>query len=193
MIRHAGEFLRYLRNFKYERTEDGLYFPAAKAIARGEYVHDVNGLDVQVDHNLLVDQGLIKMLAVMFGPDAKISSWYIALFSGSVSPANNWTAANFASTASEITSTTEGYTETTRQVFTPGTAAADSIDNTASRAAFTIATASQLNVTGAALLSSNVRGDTAGVLASATKFASTRVLNNTDVFNCGYRVTLSST
>jgi hypothetical protein len=192
MVRHAGEFLRYLRNFKYERTEDGLYFPAARAFARGEYVHDVNGQDERVDHNLLVDQGLIKMLGVMFYTDAKINNWYIALFNGSVSPANNWTAANFASTASEITSTTEGYTETTRQAFTPAAPSADAIDNTAARAAFTIATASQLNVTGAALLSSNVRGDTSGTLASATKFSSTRVLNNTDVFNCGYRVTLAS-
>ena len=191
--RHAGEFLTALRNFKFERTPTGVFFPAAKVEARGLYVHDVNGQDVQFDPNLLTDQGLTHMLSVEFGSGSKISAWYIALYGGNIAPAANWTAANFAGTASEITSTTEGFTETTRQAFAAGTAAANQIDNTAAKAAFTIATASQLNVNGAALLSDSVRGSTSGVLASATKFASTRVLSAGDVFNCGYRVSLTST
>lgn len=191
--RHAGEFLRALRAFKFERTETGVFFPAAKVEARGMYAHDVNGLDLQFDPNLLTDQGLTHMLSVEFGSTSKISAWYLALYAGNIAPAANWTASNFAGTASEITSTVEGYTETTRQAFTPGAATANSIDNVGAKAAFTIATASQLNVNGAALLSDNVRGSTSGILASATKFATTRVLSAGDVFNCGYRVSLTST
>lgn len=191
--RHAKEFIGYLRGLKYERSPTGLYFPAAQAEIRGEYVHDVNGQDERIDPNLIVDQGLTHMLSVEFGSATQITSWYLSLFAGSVVPAANLTAANYASTQSEITSSVEGYSETTRQAFTPGSAAAAAIDNLAAKAAFTIVTASQLNVTGAALLSNNVKGSTAGVLASASKFSSTRVLSNTDVFNCGYRVTLTST
>lgn len=190
--RHAGEFLRALRNFKFERTETGVFFPAAKVEARGMYAHDVNGLDLQLDPNLLTDQGLTHMLSVEFGAGSKISAWYLALYAGNISPAANWTATSFAGTASEITSTTEGYTETTRQLFVPGAAASNIIDNVGTKAAFTIATATQLNINGAALLSDSARGSTSGTLASATKFGSTRVLSSGDVFNCGYRVSLTS-
>lgn len=193
MARHAGEFLRALRTNKYEKTETGIYFPAAKVEARGMYVHNVNGEDERCDPNLIVDQGLTHMLSVEFGAGSKISAWYLSLYGGAVSPAANWTAANYPATASEITSNTEGYSETTRQLFSPGAAANNEINNVASKAAFSIVTAGTLNVYGAALLSSNVKGDTAGVLASATRFSAVRSLANGDVFNCGYRITLSST
>lgn len=189
--KHAAEFLTYLRNFKYERTEEGLYFPTAKATAKGMYFHDVNGLDPQCDHNLLPDEGLTYLLATGLGNGTKITSWYLALFGGSTTVAANWTGANFAANASEITSSSEGYSEANRQIFTPGTATANTIDNLSSKAAFTIVTSSQLNVTGAGLLSNNVKGSTSGTLISATRFTSTRVLSNTDVFNLGYRVQLA--
>lgn len=193
MIRHAGEFLNALRNFKYERTPEGLYFPGAKVLAAGCYVEDVNGQDERVHKNLLTDQGLTHMLAVTLGGTAKIPAWYLAPYGNSVNPTGAWTAANFPATAGEIVSNTEGYSETTRQAFTPGAAAANMIDNVASKASFTIVTASTLTISGAGLLSANVKGDTSGVLVSATRFSSARLLNNTDVWNCGYRVQLSST
>ena len=193
LARHAREFISYLKQFQYEKTSTGLYFPRARVFAHGEYEHDVNGQDPCVDPNLLVDQGLLHMLNVEFGATSKVSSWYIALFANNIAPAANWTAANFSATAGEITSGTEGYSETTRQLFVPASAASNEINNTASKAAFSIVTASSLNVYGAALLTSSVKGDTAGTLASATRFSTARVLNNGDTFNCGYRVQLSST
>lgn len=193
MARHAGEFLSALRNRKYERTPEGLYFPAAKVMAAGCYVEDVNGEDERQHKNLLTDQGLTHMLGVTLGGTSKISAWFIAPYANSVNPAATWTASNFPATAGEITSNTEGYSETTRQAFTPGAAAANMIDNVASKAAFTIVTASTLTIAGAGLMSANVKGDTGGVLVSATRFSSARILNNGDVWNCGYRVQLSST
>ena len=193
LARHAGEFMRALRGHKYEKTETGIFFPKAKVEARGLYIHDVNGEDERSDSNLLTDQGLVHMLGVEFGTTAKISAWYLSLYGGAISPAANWTAANYPATASEISSNTEGYSETTRQLFSPSAAANNEINNVGSKASFTIATASSLNVYGAALLSSNVKGDTAGVLASATRFSSVRALANGDTFNLGYRVTLTST
>jgi hypothetical protein len=192
LARHAKEFLRALANFKYERTESGLYFPGAKVMAHGEYIHDVNGEDERRDRNLVVDQGLTDMLNCYLGDGTAPANWYVALFAGATAPAANWTAANFAATASEITSGSEGYSEATRQAFTASAAASNIIDNIASKAAFTIITASQLNVKGAAVLSNNVKGSTAGLLVSATAFASTRVLSDDDIFNVGYRVTLAS-
>ncbi len=191
--KHAREVLKALSSFKYERDgKGGIYIPSMRATASGMYIHDVNGADVRMDPNLLPDQGLTYLLGAGLGAEAKITAWYLALFAGGVNPAANWTAANFSTNSSEITSGTEGYTEATRQIFSPAAAAANAIDNVASKAAFTINTAGTLNVTGAGLLSDNVKGSAAGKLVSATRFATTRVLSDEDVFNLGYRVQLAA-
>jgi len=191
---HAPEFLRDLSNLKFEQTDDGgLYFPASKMVARGVYEHDVNGLDPQSDTNLLTTEGLTSLLAVYLGATAKYANFYLALYAGAISPVNTWTAANFTANASEITSLTEGHSEATRQEFVDSTAAAASINNTASKAVFTIVTATTLTVNGVGLLSSSVRGGTTGVLFSATRFATARSLSDADLFNIGYTVSLTST
>lgn len=157
---------------------------------RGEYLHGTIGKhDFLADHNLVVDQGVITMWNVMFGSTSKISTWYLALNGGTGTPVNTWTAANYASNATEITATSpEGYSESVRQTITFANATSlDQIDNYSSRAVFTIVTASALNIYGAAALSSNVRGGTSGVLYSASKFAQTRVSNNGDALALGFR------
>lgn len=192
--KHAGEFARALAANKFERTGDGrgLYFPKAKAFISGTYVHDVNGLDEQSDPNLLPDEGLIYLLTVGLYNGTKLPTWYLSLYAANYTPLAALTAASYPATASEITSNTEGYTESTRQVWTPSAPAANAIDNLANKAAFTIATASSLTVNGAALLSDSAKGAVTGKLASATKFSASRVMYNTDVFNLAYRVGLTS-
>ena len=60
------------------------------------------------------------------------------------------------------------------------------------RAQFTIVTASQLVVRGAALLSDQLKGSTQGLLASASRFTRERTLLDGDTFDLGYRVTLNA-
>lgn len=190
--RHAGEFRRYLRNHQYELVDGGILFPKARAFAAGTYLHDVNGEDERADPNLLTDQGLMYMLSVGLNNGSKIATWYIALYSGNYTPAAGLTAASFPATATEITSPTEGYTEETRQAWVAGSPSNNTIDNLANKAAFTIATASNLVVNGAALVSESAKGAITGTLISATKFSAARTLYNTDVFNIAYRVQLSA-
>lgn len=192
IAKHGAELSAALNAGNYTTDGDGGLILLDGVRARGFYVHSVNGKDEQEDPNLIVDQGFLHMLDVTFGATAKISNWYLALYAGAISPAANWTAANFAATASEITSGTEGYSNATRPVFTASSAAANEINNLASKASFAIVTASTLNVNGAALLSNSAKGSTAGVLASATRYAAARVLYNGDVFEQGYRVVLST-
>lgn len=195
LLKYAGEFVRYLRNYQYERTGDerGLYFPKAKAFISGTYIHDVNGQDERQDPNLLPDEGLIYLLSVGLNNGTKLSTWYLALYAANYTPLANLTAASFPATASEITSNTEGYIEPTRRVWTPTAPTTPMIDNLANKASFTIATASSLTVNGAALLSEATKGAVTGKLVSATKFRAPRTLYNTDVFNLAYRVQLTST
>lgn len=192
--KHGTEFRRAIANHQYEQTGDarGLYFPKAGAFAAGVYIHDVNGQDERIDPNLLPDEGLLYLLNVGLCNGTKLASWYLSLYAANYTPLAALTAASYPATASEITSGTEGYTEATRQVWTPGTPASNLVDNLSNKAAFTIATASSLTVNGAALTSESAKGAVTGTLISATKFASTRTLYDTDVFNLAYRVQLTS-
>ena len=88
-------------------------------------------------------------------------------------------------------SLTEGYTSATRPAWTPANTSTGSIDNMASVASVTIATSSQLNVTGAAMLTNSTRGGTTGVLVSATKYAAARVFQSGDTYEVGYRLSLT--
>ena len=194
LLKHAAEFRRYIANGQYEITDAGsVRFARAAAEGRGFYVHDINGQDERVDPNLLPDEGLIYLLSVGLNNGAKLSTWYLSLYAANYTPLAALTAASYPATASEITSNTEGYTESTRPIWTPTAPTTPLIDNLANKAAFTIATASSLTINGAALLSEATKGAVTGKLISATKFAASRTAYNTDVFNLAYRVQLTST
>ena len=192
LLKHRAEFARAIRNNQFEQTDEGVLFPKQHAVAKGVYVHGVNGEDWREDDNLLTVEGLNHMLDVVFHGGSAVATWYFALFGGNVTVLNTWTAANFTSNSTEITSGTEGYTEATRQAFVESAASAGSLNNTASKAAFTIATATSLTVRGAGLLSNSTTGGTTGTLMSASRFSADRTLYDTDVFNLGYTVTLTS-
>lgn len=191
--KHIREVQRHVANQHYAVVDGALILPKMKAMLRGTYFHDVNGEDYREDPNIITDEGWIHILNVAFRNQTRYATWYLALYGANYTPLASLTAASFPATASEITSGTEGYSNATRPVWTPAAPTTPLIDNTASRAQFTIVTASTLAVNGAALVSEQTKGATTGVLPSATKFDTTRTLNNGDVFNLGYRMQLTST
>lgn len=179
------EFQQYLRNYKYERTDEGILFPQAHVLFKGVFTDSVNNEDALERPNLVTDQGLIYVLDVALHAGSQISNWFVGIGSGSGTPAANWTAANFSANATEITT---GYSEATRPAWTPDAIDTGNtlVDNTTVKAAFTIVGAQTVNI--AALLSSNVKGGTAGTLFAASKFASTRNLNDGDDYQCTWRL-----
>lgn len=193
LLKHKREFAAALRNHQYEVSDAGIHFPKQSVMVQGVYEHDVNGLDARTDSNLVVTEGLNNLLGVALNGIVATPTWFFGLFSANVTPVATWTAANFTANSTEITSNTEGYSQTVRQTFVEAAAAAGSINNTASKAAFTIATATSITVWGAGLLSLNTKGGTTGILMSAAKFTAARTLFNTDIFNLGYTLTLTST
>jgi hypothetical protein len=188
---HRKEFRKELALGRFEVAEGGILFTCRDALAKGVYFDSINGVFQGESPNLIVDQGLMHMLNVVFGATSKAATWYLALYAGAISPAANWTAANFASTATEITSNSEGYSDTTRREWIDNVAAANAIDNVGSEATFNIECASSININGAALLSDNTKGGTSGVLASATRYGAQRTLYDGDVYKVGYRVSLT--
>ena len=187
------EAAREIRAERFDITPEGIYLPRLGAIASGEYFGRVNGGAWEKEgDNLIVTEGFAHILNVALGSTAKPGGYYLAIFSGSTAPAANWTASAFAATASEIVSLTEGHTGATRPAWTPANTTTGSIDNMAAVATLTIATAGQLNVTGAALLTSNQRGGTTGALVSASLYPVPRTFQNGDVYDLGYRVNLTA-
>lgn len=187
------ELAKAIHNENFDVTESGLYFPTQSVGVKGEYFDRINDGEWMQTQNLITKEGLIDVLNTYFiNSKAKQAGFYLALFSGATAPAANWTAANFATVANEITSLTEGYTSATRPQFVP-TSATDQtyIDNLANTARLTIATSSQLNVTGTALLTNSARGGVTGVLISATKYAAARTFQNGDTYDVGYRFALT--
>lgn len=188
--KHAGEFRQYIENHQYEQGPDGILFPAAKVLACGEYSFDTNGDNCGTSFNLMPVQSLHYILNAALNSGAQQPNFYLALFSNAYTPVDGLTAANFAAQAGEIVSATEGYSETTRQQWLPAAPEGGVMGNLANRASFTITTATELTIRGAALLSDPVKGGTNGVIISASRFPNDRKEYAGSVFNLGYRTRL---
>mgnify|MGYP001586842336 CR=1 FL=1 len=176
-----------IRDFKYEVSEGGVLFPRQQIFAEGIFEHDVNGLDMRRDKNIVVNEQLTNILDVVYHGTAAIATWYVALFINNVTPAATWTAANWIGTADEFTN----YDEAARPAFVEAAAASQSITNSASKAAFTIATGGG-SIWGAVLASASAKDATTGVLSNGSKFTAQRVLLAADVLNVGWTLTLTS-
>lgn len=188
--KYGRDIRNAVRREQFDRTPGGIAVFGGALRLDPYYTEGIKGQpeSFRRHHNLVPDEGILHFLNVVLGSTAKISAWYLAPYGGNVSPAANWTAANFAANSTEITSTVEGFTEATRQQFVPAGASAGKITNAASLANFTIECTSTLNIYGAGLCSVATRGGTTGVLISATKFGTVRVANDADTWQCGYEV-----
>ena len=195
MIKHFRTFMQWLRDGHYTYSDKGIILGNDAIVARGVYHPFIDGERMDPEHNLLPLEGLAYFLSVGIKSGTAEANWYLALSSGNTNPASTWTAANYASNASEITSTTEGYSEATRPAWVPGTisssGSSSTVGNLSSLASYSIVCTTNISIAGAAVLSSDVRGGTAGTLLSATRFGSPHTVNNGSTFELGYEIELT--
>lgn len=145
--------------------------------------------------NLVVDEGLDDILDKYFKGSSYTAAWYVGLIDDAT-----FTAIAAGDTASGIKDTApvgtndwlelEDYTESVRQTLTLGTVASQSVDNAASKAAFSIN--ASVTVKGAFVVTSNVKNGTAGVLYGAAAFAASRVAESGDTLNVTVTLTSAS-
>lgn len=169
-----SEFARAMRNFRYERTENGLYFPDQKMRMGGIFSVSENGGPWVPSHNTVALQGIDAIFSTYFDNGSPPTGFYLAPFTNNTTPSSALTAATFAATQGEYT----GYTESTRVQWVPnGASAAQTVSNSASPASFTIG-ASAVTITGAGFIASaSGKGATTGVLIAAALFGSPNSLN----------------
>ena len=172
-------FQNEIQKGRFERTEKGLYLVDSRVYLGGRFTHEVlrnrELLGSQTDPNLVTNEGLDHILSVLLAGGTQISPWYIGIFSGNYTPVATDTAANIVANATEAQSQ---YDESARPTYTEGTVSGQSVDNSASKATFTIN--STVTIYGAFLISVSTKGSTTGTLLAASRFASQRDLIATD-------------
>lgn len=184
----AKAIQRELRAGRFVPSDEGILVPDLKLKVGGHFTINVNGGPDEISPNRVVNEGLDHLLDVTLRSATQITTWYVALFAGNVTPAATWTAANFTSLSTEFIN----YDESTRPEYVEAAVSSQSITNLASRAVFTISTGGG-TVYGASIISASAKSATTGKLFSATRFASARTLDATDVLNVAYTISASST
>ncbi|MNV57580.1 hypothetical protein D3C71_1499190 [compost metagenome] len=128
-------------------------------------------------HNLMPDEGRDHGTGVIFKAALQVPTWYIGLFEGNYTPQPDVKASTIAAQASECTT----YSAAQRVAFVPGAVANGSVDNGANKAEFVMTAAK--TVYGGFIASASPKGATTGVLISAVRFTSPKVLDVGDKLN----------
>lgn len=187
--KHLKELSRFFRNHKWEQDEEGSLFIAHAKISGTYETWAPDGLGWVKTPNLLTTEGCNYLLSAGIANGTRYTTFYVAPFSGNVTIADTWTAANFASNGTELTTQ---YSETTRPEYIESVPSSKSLNNTSNPAVITAAVDS-VTVWGAGVLSSSTKGGTSGVLLSVVKYTAARTLPSTsDTLGIKYTLTLAN-
>lgn len=133
--------------------------------------------------NLVTTAGKNHILSTEFVSGTQVTTWYVGLKgTGSVSASD--TMSSHAGWSENVT-----YSESVRQTWTPGSVSAGSVDNTASRAVFSIN--GSTTIYGCFLTTVNTKSGTTGTLYGAGDFSASRALDSGDTLNVGITLTAS--
>lgn len=183
------ELARLFRNHKWGRNDNGEILISHARIGGVFECEAQDGLGAVSTHNLITTEGCNYLLSAGIANGTAYGTFYVAPFSGNVAVTDALTAANFATTQTELSTQ---YSETTRVAFVESTPASKSTNNTASPATITAATDS-VSIWGLGLLSTSTKSSTTGVLLAAAKYASVRTLPTTaDTLGIKYTLTLAN-
>lgn len=136
-----------------------------------------------ITHNLVVNVGLDEILQRVYKSSAFTATDYVGLLDDTPTIAATDTMASHAGWVEAVP-----YSEAVRQTFTPGTVASQSVDNSASKATYSINATD--TVGGCFLSDNNTKSGTAGILIGAAAFSGgDKAVANLDTLN----VTLTAT
>jgi len=127
--------------------------------------------------NLVVDVGLNDSLDKHLKGSAYTAAWYVGVVGATPTfAAGDTMSGGHAGWTEETT-----YDEATRPVLTLGTVSGKSVDNSASKAVFTIA--GTVTLGGAFIVTTSNKGGTTGILYGGGAFSQNRALVDNDVLN----------
>ena len=138
----------------------------------------------EVNKNLVTTVGLNHVLSSTIDGATQITAWYVGLKAAGSAAAGD-TMASHSGWAEVV-----AYSQAVRQTLTLGTAAAGSIDNTASKATYSIN--GTATVAGAFINSNNAKSGTAGTLYGVVDFGSSRAVISGDTLEVTVTLTAAS-
>ena len=184
-----GEMLRALAGLGFTPSQsEGALDGSMPVMGVFELEHRRNGklIGRDIASNIVTTEGLNHILSTVVAGGSAVSPWYIALFEGNYTPVAGLTAATFTASATECTA----YDEAARVAYVEGTPSGGVIDNSASRAVFTMNATK--TIYGGALLSVSTKSSTSGTLLAAGRFSSSRAVVDVDELSLWYSLTLTS-
>jgi len=135
--------------------------------------------------NITVNTGLDDILTQYWKGSAYTAAHYMGLTDGTPTIAAADTMASHAGWA-EVT----GYSETVRQTLTLGSVASQSVDNSASKATFSVN--ATVTIGGSFITTSNTKGGTTGTLIGGAAFTADRAAASGDTINVTATLTNAS-
>jgi len=139
------------------------------------------------EQNIVPNVGLDEMLDKFYKGSAYTASHYVGLTDGTPTVAAGDTMASHAGWV-EVTA----YDEAARQAFTPGAVSGQSVDNSASKAVFTVST-NGTTIGGGFLTTDSTKGGSSGILVSAVAFtAGDKSLDDGDTLSVTVTATMAS-
>jgi len=138
----------------------------------------------EVNKNLVTTVGLNHVLSSTLDGATQITAWYVGLKAAGSAAAGDTMASHSGWT--EVVA----YSQAVRQTLTLGTAAAGSIDNTASKATYSIN--GTATVAGAFINSNSAKSGTAGTLYGVVDFGSSRAVISGDTLEVTVTLTAAS-
>ncbi len=164
-----------------------------------EQLRDGKVIDKWFEHNIVVAEGLRYILDAALNNGSGVSvipSFYVSLFKNNYTPTASDSAGGatpFAD-AAQAGEVTAEVSEATRQPWAlPATpATTQTLSNSASPASYTFISATAVTINGAFLISENTKGGTTGILISASKFTTSRTLQQNDILKVTYEINASS-
>ena len=148
--------------------------------------HDSKGKEKwrELNKNLVTTEGLNHVLSITLDGGTQITSWYVGLAGAGTKAAGDTMSSH--SGWSEIAD----YSESVRQTLTLGTASSGSIDNTASKATFSIN--GTATTAGAFVVSNSTKSGTSGTLYGVVDFSSSRSVISGDTLTVTVTLTAAS-
>lgn len=143
---------------------------------------------IETQHNVVTNEGRDDVLDKYFKGSAYTATWFVGLIDNL-----SFTAVAAGDTAAQINGTNgwlelSEYSEAVRQTAVFGTVASQSVDNSASKASFSMNATK--TVEGAFVVTTSAKDGITGVLYSASSFAAARAVASGDTLNV--TVTLTS-